>query len=394
MCKEVTFYPCKESDVEGIYPVKGRPGVYDIVVSLGYENGKQRRVTKRDEFSSLLDAIQFKKELEKSLGKRGKGADTVSDIWIKYHKYIGGKEEPTGRKKKKIHNSPTTIADKERVFNKNILPFFGSMYPDLITDKVVNAYQDKRLAETKRGLIHRQINLEIGYLATMINWAARPENGLCNNKFTNYEPLDYDPKPIPKTLTTTEINEITKEMSFYHQVMYCTLYHCGLRKKEVTHLKKSDVHLNGRYIFLTNTKGNRPRIIPLSKKAFAYLFIHFQILKMGYTQKPNYYYGRLFSLRGQGKLDDTLVFPSCKTGKINNDIRFAIQKAIKALKTNKKIHPHMFRHSFASHLIDSAADLKTVQELLGHADIKTTQIYTHPALKTKQNAISRAFSGK
>ncbi|MBN1663408.1 MAG: tyrosine-type recombinase/integrase family protein [Deltaproteobacteria bacterium] len=379
--------------MNGITELKGRPGVYDIVVSLGYdENGKQIRITKRRSFDSFLSAVQFKIDLEKSLGKAVKGAATVADIWIKYHQHIGGDEEATERKKKRVHNSPTTIKDKERVFNKHILPYFGSMLPDLITDDIIDAYQKKRLAETERGRIHREINLEITYLSAMINWAARPKNGLCNNRFVAYEPLDYETKKVPKTLTINEIESILAEMSFFHRTMYYTLYHGGLRKKEVTCLRKGDINLDGKFIRLERTKGEHVRIIPLSDTLYAYLFTHLNMLAGRFLIRPDYYYNRLFSLREKNNLDESLVFPSCKTGDVNKDIRFAIRKAKAALQTDKRVHPHMFRHSFASHLIDAGQDLKTVQELLGHADIKTTQIYTHPALRTKQNAIKAAFS--
>jgi len=380
--------------MNGITEVKGRPGIYDIVVSLGYDDGKQTRVTKRKHFQTFLEAVQFKLDLEKSLGKINNGAATIADVWIKYRRQIGGEEPTADKKKKKIHNSLVTIADKERVFNKHLLPYFGSMYPDLITDQLIDEYQDKRLAETKRGRIHREINLEIQYLAGMVNWAAGPKVGLCNNKFVEYEPLEYEKRKVPETLSPEEIDLIVGEMGYFHRVIYHALYHCGLRKKEVTYLRKKDINFDAGFIRLERTKGEGVRLVPLSDRAFVYLFIHLEILAGNAIVKPEYYYNRLFALREKGKLDETLVFPSCKTGSINNDIRFAIRKAKAALKTDKRIHPHMFRHSFASHLIDAGEDSKTVQELLGHKDLHTTQIYLHPALRTKQNAIKNAFNRK
>ncbi len=397
------------STMDGIREVKGRPGVYDIDVSLGYENVDgnliQKRIKRRREFPSYLDAVQFKIDLEKAFGKASRGAATVAEIWMKYREHIGAVDDPQkkrkkgDKKKKKIHNAPSTIEDKERCFNKYLLPFFGSMIPDLITNTEVDAYQDHRLETTTRGEIHRAINLEITYLSAMVNWAADPDVGLCNNEFTKYSPLEYDMRKIPKTLLPEEIEELTDEMGFFHQTMYQTLYHGGLRKKEVSMLRKENINLRARYISVVRSKGEAPRLVPMSRKLFAYLFIHLQILKLTaeeYAAKPkkNYYYSRLFALRDQGKLDESLVFPSCRTGGVNNDIRFAIKKAKKALKTDKRVSPHMFRHSFATSLINNETDLRTVQELLGHKDVRTTQIYTHPALRTKNNAINRAFNRK
>ena len=381
--------------LDGIREVKGRPGVYDIVISLGYENGKQHRVTQRRAFNSFLEALDYRLALERQLGKINQKAPTIAEIWIKYRKYIGGEEKVIdGLKKKAHHNSITTIADKERVFGKNLLPFFGSMYPDLLTDDIIEAYQNKRLAETKRGRIHREINLEISYLSAMINWAAGPKAKLCNNKFLQYEPLDYEAQRVPRTLEPYEIYELIDEMGFFHRAMYYALYHGGLRRKEVAHLRKKDINFEGGFIRLERTKGEHVRLIPLSDRLYVYLYVHLEILAGNTVTKPDYYYNRLYSLREKALLDESIVFPSCKTGGVNHDIRFAIRKAKSALHIDKRIHPHMFRHSFASHLIDADQDLKTVQELLGHKSMKTTEIYVHPALRTKHKAIKNTFSSK
>lgn len=376
----------------GITEVKGRPGVYDIVVYLGYDDeGKQVKVSRRVALPTYLDAIQYKIDLEKKLGKAAKGAATIAYIWILYRRHIGGEEV---YKKKRIHNSPVTIADKERVFNGYILPFFGSMYPDLITSDVVDVYQNKRLSETKRGRIHREINLEIAYLSAMVNWAAGKKVGLCNNRFTEYEALDYEAQKVPKTLATEEIDDLTAEMSLFHRVMYTALYHGGLRRKEVTNLRKSDISFAGGYIRLERTKGEHVRLVPLSDRLYVYLYVHLEILAGNVVEKPDPYYIRLYHLRDKGKLDEALVFPSGRSGKVIGDIRFAIRRAKTALQIEKRIHPHMFRHSFASHLIDEDVNLRTVQKLLGHSNIQTTEIYTHPALRTKQNAVRKTFSRK
>ena len=92
-------------------------------------------------------------------------------------------------------------------------------------------------------------------------------------------------------------------------------------------------------------------------------------------------------VRLEGKYKGPLLFPSRKTGKPLTDIRKPIQTAMKHAGITDKITPHMFRHSFATHLLEADQDLRTIQELLGHAAIGTTQIYTHVAMDRRQAAV-------
>jgi site-specific recombinase XerD len=241
------------------------------------------------------------------------------------------------------------------------------MLPDYITVDIVDLYKRKRLAETKRGKIHRQINLEIGCLYAMVNWAHEKERGWCNDPLPHCKRLPYR-RPVPDTLSMEEAVSLIEAMTLRHRALYYCLYDAGLRKSEATSMRPEDVHLDHGLLRITG-KGGKTRLVPMSGRLKEALRAHLQTLPAGAK--------RVFrSRRGGGEL---------------TDIRWPIRRAQKILKITRRVTPHMLRHSFASHLIDKGADLKTVGELLGHEDVSTTAIYTHPAMKTKQDLIERTF---
>ncbi len=120
---------------------------------------------------------------------------------------------------------------------------------------------------------------------------------------------------------------------------------------------------------IVNGKGNKQGKVSLTRTAQE--VVREQIKRLG---KKGY--------KGE------LLFPSRKTGDALTDIRKPIKTAMKKAGITRRITPHMFRHSFATHLLEAGTDLRTIQELLGHEQISTTQIYTHVAMTRKQDAIN------
>ena len=337
--------------------VKDRPGVFDIVISLGYtEDGKQNRLTKRVEAVNHLAAMVKEKALMREVGKAVADTMTVAAIAEKYIPWI------------EMQLLPKTVEEKKRMLYGQILPFFGRMFPDYITTDIIDLFKRKRLAETKRGRIHRQINLEIGCLYTMVNWAAEKERGWCNDPLPRCKRLSYR-RPVPDALSREEAMRIIDAMTLHHRALFYCLYNAGLRKSEATSLKWKDVHFNHGMIRVAEGKGKKTRIVPMSA-----------ILKES-----------LLVLKIIAPADADLVFPSRQGGGELTDIRWPIRRAVKALGIKRRVTPHTLRHSFASHLVDAGTDLKSIADLLGHESITTTQIYTHPAMKTKQAAIERTF---
>jgi integrase/recombinase XerD len=180
---------------------------------------------------------------------------------------------------------------------------------------------------------------------------------------------------LPKHLTKDEVEKILSKAKDHkeskYKIIYAmaeTIYATGLRVSELVSLKVNNVVKNGSIqdSFYVVGKGDKERFVPISerlKKVLGqYIFIRSSLISY------------------QEKEGDEFLFPSKEKGKhITRDTFF---KYIKKLAVEAEINPilvspHVFRHSFASHLLENGADLRMVQELLGHSDISTTQIYTH-----------------
>jgi integrase/recombinase XerD len=175
------------------------------------------------------------------------------------------------------------------------------------------------------------------------------------------------PKQLPKYLTFDEIEALLAETqqnkaAFRDRAIIETLYGCGLRVTELISLDMTDIEFNEGFLRCFG-KGSKERWIPVGKWALDSLKSYVQ------TERP--------LLLKDGK-KESAVFVNRRGSRIS---RVAVWKMIQSLKTragiSKQISPHTFRHSFATHLLDNGADLRIVQELLGHANIATTQIYTH-----------------
>lgn len=191
------------------------------------------------------------------------------------------------------------------------------------------------------------------------------------NKFVKENIMDFIASPkrnkhLPKVLSIEEINKLlniplNNAFDYRNKAILELMYATGLRVSELSELKVNDVNLN-MAIVRTLGKGSKERVIPLGDYALYYLKIYLndyrsQLLKRhlsDYLFLNNH--GKKLSRQGLFKIIQSL----------------AHQQQI-----NKEISPHTLRHSFATHLLNGGADLRSIQELLGHSDISTTQIYTH-----------------
>lgn len=173
------------------------------------------------------------------------------------------------------------------------------------------------------------------------------------------------PKRLPKVMTLQEMEIIlNQDLSPYHKVILELLYGCGLRVSELVGLKISDMDINGKYLYCTG-KGSKERLVPLGSIAIEAI--------------KNYLPERDFIL--QKYRIDSKKFLINDRGKVIT--RQEVYTFIKEQgeKVHKHISPHTLRHSFATHLLENGADLRVVQELLGHSDVSTTQLYTHISKK-------------
>ncbi|MGN0004440.1 MAG: site-specific tyrosine recombinase/integron integrase [Candidatus Gastranaerophilaceae bacterium] len=168
-------------------------------------------------------------------------------------------------------------------------------------------------------------------------------------------------KKLPKVLTLEEINKILKEdMTLVEHVMFELLYACGLRVSELTNIKINDIDTKSRFLKCMG-KGSKERIIPICKSACETVQKYL---------KERDYLTKKFNLKTKNLIIN-------QNGKcITRQEVYVFIKKISE-KIGKKASPHTIRHSFATHLLENGADLRIVQELLGHSDVSTTQLYTH-----------------
>lgn len=164
------------------------------------------------------------------------------------------------------------------------------------------------------------------------------------------------------------------DIDIYHKTILLTLYSCGLRVSELCSLKRNDVHLSEKILKVTG-KGDKERIIPIVDACVQQMELYLNLVRKNWQKKtlPNFFinqYGRVLTRQ----YVHNLIKKKCEECNLNPDLS-----------------AHSFRHSFASHLLDGNADLRIVQELLGHSDIQTTQIYTHIQNKRLVNAYDNAF---
>lgn len=250
-----------------------------------------------------------------------------------------------------------------------LLAFFGNFHFDFITKDIVETYKKKRIEES--GKVHRQINLELLCLSAMWKWAF--ENGKCVDEPVKMQSLPYK-RPIPETLTKDEVLSIIDHSKPFHRALFLVLYHGGLRKQEAFDLKLTDVNLDSGYMRVTG-KGGKERIVPVSK------LLHSALV-------PLWDHNMRKHLIKNGFRSD-LVFPALNrrgNGKIT-DIRRALKYAMKRSGIDRRVTPHMMRHSFATHLLEAGNNLRYIQNLLGHEEITTTTIYTHVAISGLRDAI-------
>jgi integrase/recombinase XerD len=171
---------------------------------------------------------------------------------------------------------------------------------------------------------------------------------------------------LPEVLSVSEIDkligciDLSKQEGHRNKAIIETLYGCGLRVSELVNLRLTDIHRGEGFVMVTG-KGNKQRLVPVGRKALREIDNYMPDRE----RLPVIYDKNILFLNRRGrKLTRSMIFTIIKDLAAKADIR-------------KKISPHTFRHSFATHLIEGGADLRAVQEMLGHESILTTEIYTH-----------------
>jgi integron integrase len=204
-------------------------------------------------------------------------------------------------------------------------------------------------------------------------------------------------KYLPTVLTKEEVVTIINKLSGVHKLLIKLLYGTGLRLTEGLSLRVKDIDFDQNQITVRDTKGNESRVTMLPESIAEELKMHLQGVKLLHLQDLEKGYGSVYLpfalerkyVRAKYEWIWQFVFPS---GSISKDPRSsevrrhhlhesglqkALKQAVRQAGVQKKVGCHTFRHSFATHLLQNGYDIRTVQELLGHKDVKTTMIYTH-----------------
>ncbi|BAU54581.1 site-specific tyrosine recombinase XerD [Mucilaginibacter gotjawali] len=175
-------------------------------------------------------------------------------------------------------------------------------------------------------------------------------------------------RKLPDTLSYEDINkmidsiDVSKPEGGRNRAILEVLYGCGLRVSELTELKLSNLYLDIEFIKVTG-KGSKERLVPIGGSAVKALKIWIENIRVHIPVK---------------KGEEDLVFLNRRGSRLSRVYIFMVIKQLAQLTgINKTISPHTFRHSFATHLVEGGADLRAVQEMLGHESITTTEIYTH-----------------
>jgi integrase/recombinase XerD len=194
--------------------------------------------------------------------------------------------------------------------------------------------------------------------------------GLTENHPTARVPLPKVPQRLPEAISIADIDRLLSQpfpdgpAGLRDRAILETLYGCGLRVSELTGLDTTDLDLSEGFVRVFG-KGGKERLAPIAGLAAHALDAYLRN-------------GRPF-LRPKGSLrgvDGSAVFLNVRGGRISRQAVFEMVRRYGA-RVGLELHPHTLRHSFATHLLEGGADLRALQEMLGHADISTTQIYTH-----------------
>ena len=243
--------------------------------------------------------------------------------------------------------SPTTI-DKYVRCVRQFAAYFGKS-PDKLGVAHIRGYQ-VHLVEEKR-LSWKYLNVNVCALRFLYKVT------LQRNEVIRHIPYAKGEKKLPIVLSPEEVAKIlVAPPNLKHRAILSTIYACGTRVQETSMLKVRDIDSQRMLILVARGKGRKQRYVPLAKRLLKLLREYYK------TQRPEYW---LFP--GQKR-----EYPiTCDT------IRSILRGARCATRIHKPVTPHTLRHSYATHLLEAGENMRTIQVLLGHSNLKTTSLYTH-----------------
>ncbi|KAB0665624.1 tyrosine-type recombinase/integrase [Oryzomonas japonica] len=285
-------------------------------------------------------------------------APTLEQAWADFCTYYKNK------------TSETTYFDFLKTWHRHLAPFFGQFRPMQITPGLIENYKTKRLSETylpgkvkqlpkddseeqalkRRPISRKRINNELFYLSAIITWMTLPEINLAlplGFKIKGF-PAKQVKAALPVVPDRREVITLLRATERPYRAMLCVWYYGGLRKKELLTMEGERVNLAQNYMIVLG-KGNKERIVPIHRKIRIYLRKYY---------KPGF------------------MWVNPKTEKPWVFLTRAIKRATDKAGFDKRMYIHLLRHTFGTHSIQSGIGVRSVQLMLGHASVTTTEIYT------------------
>jgi len=258
------------------------------------------------------------------------------------------------------------------------LGFIAENHIDTLSKTTKNNITDFMLFQKNKGISANSIARRLAAIKSFYRFLVR-------ERILNIDPTSLIETPklwkrIPEALSVSEVEVLLNQpdtrdtQGVRDRAILETLYACGLRVSEAVNLRLDNVNLEIGFLRCIG-KGNKERVIPLGQKAIQSIKRYLEVSR----------------LKLLGKKESEFLFVSRLGKKISRQSFWKlIKKYAQSAKIKKPIKPHLLRHSFATHLLERGADLRCVQEMLGHANISTTQIYTH-INKDRLKAIHRMY---
>ncbi len=230
------------------------------------------------------------------------------------------------------------------------------------------------LEDLQRFIQHlNELGLAAGSQARIISGVKSFFNFLLQEEEIEYSPAEYLEAPklsrkLPEVLSIEEIEQflsaidVSTSEGTRNKAICETLYSCGLRISEISELLISNYYADAGFIRIIG-KGNKERLVPIGSQAIKYVNLYLKNYRNKIESKQDFNDTLFLSKRGKA-LSRTMLF-------------YIVKNTAEKAGIKKNVYPHSFRHSFATHLIEGGADLRAVQEMLGHESITTTEIYTH-----------------
>jgi len=236
---------------------------------------------------------------------------------------------------------------------KDFIHYFEGRSPELIQKEEINSYIRNLVAQYE--ISASQQNQRINAIKFLYEKVLQKPG----NYYMGERPLKS--KPLPKVLSKQEVIRLIKATdNIKHRCVLSLIYSAGLRRSELLNLKPTDILSDRKQVRIADSKGKKDRYSIIAPKLIGELRDYYKVYR-----------------------PQTWLFEGSKKGSQYSatSIRNILNKAAQKAGIQKKITPHMLRHSFATHLLEQGVDLRYIQELLGHSSSKTTEIYTHVSTK-------------